>query len=280
MSHCISLPSEAIEIAQGIAKVHMVPAATDNISWLIEYTSGQVAVIDGPSLEPILKYCAEYQLIITHLLNTHIHGDHIGVNHHLPSAMKQQPHLFSTEVEVWGAEATEQQIPHITRSLKEGDVLVLGKLNGLVWLTEGHIDGHISFLFWARTGRKLPVLGDQCAVFCGDTLFAAGCGRLFDGPAEKMYMSLQRLCDLPEDTLLFPAHEYTLDNLGFAHFALPHDIAIERRLAECDKMRSEGRSTLPTLVGQEQDTNPFVKAKTVEHFATLRDMKDRAIHRA
>ena len=279
MSHCISQPSKAIEVAGGMAKVHMVPAASDNISWLIEYSPKRVAVVDGPSLQPILEYCEDHLLCITHILNTHIHGDHIGVNFGLSKAKLSHPDLLAQRVEVWGAAATHTQIPHISRVFNDSDRFNLGDLQGVVWLTEGHLDGHISFILWAANGNQLPEQGDQSAVFCGDTLFAAGCGRLFDGPAQKMYSSLQRLCHLPKDTLLFPAHEYTLDNLQFAHFAKPDDQAIAQRLIECIQIRQEGRSTLPTSVHEELETNPFVKANSVELFAQLRQMKDIAAHR-
>ena len=176
-------------------------------------------------------------------------------------------------------ESTQAHIPHITRMMNEGDRFNLGTLQGIIWLTEGHLNGHISFVCWGNNPQNMPQQGDQAAVFCGDTLFAAGCGRLFDGPASKMYSSLQRLCTLPKDTLLFPAHEYTLDNLQFAHFASASDRAIEQRLMECIKIRQEGRSTLPTSVQLELETNPFVKATSVASFAELREMKDKALHR-
>ena len=280
MPHCVSAPSSPISFAQNRARVHMVPAAQDNLSWLIEYQPNVVALIDGPSLSPVVDYLQQHQLKLTHILNTHIHGDHIGVNHGLSRAQEKYPHLFASEVEVWGSALTAEHIPHLTRSLTGGDLLELGTLKGMCWLTEGHLNGHISFIFWDQASKNSsPREGDEAALFCGDTLFAAGCGRLFDGPPEKMYQSLQRLCGLPRDTLAFPAHEYTLDNLRFARFACPDQQEIQTRLSSCTRIREEGRSTLPTTIEEERLTNPFYLATDVEHFARLRSEKDQGLHR-
>jgi len=266
-------------MAHGTARVHMVPAASDNISWLIEYAPGHVALIDGPSLKPVITYCISHQLMLTHIINTHIHADHIGVNYGLPHAQEAHPDVCSNSVEVWGSERTADAIPYLTRALTDGEYLTLGELQGLVWLTEGHINGHISLIFWSMEDGRTPQKGSAAALFCGDTMFAAGCGRLFDGPAETMYASLQRLCTLPSDTLVFPAHEYTLDNLNFAHYALPQHQAIEERLDQCKHIRSEGRSTLPSTIGLERATNPFVQVADVTSFAELRSLKDQGVHR-
>lgn len=280
MSHCISLPSPPISIARGVARVHMVPAANDNVSWLLEHTPKQVALVDGPSLKPVIEYCRTHELVLTHILNTHTHGDHIGVNYGLPRAQKAEPSLCADVIEVWGSELTQDAIPHITRSLFDGERINLGRLQGIVWLTEGHLDGHISMVFWsADDPQDEPYQGSEAGLFCGDTLFAAGCGRLFDGPAKAMYDSLQKLCGLPPDTLVFPAHEYTLDNIKFAAYAMPEDPAIQERLKDVEKTRSEGRATLPSTIGAERATNPFVKATDVSKFADLRSLKDHGAHR-
>jgi hydroxyacylglutathione hydrolase len=163
--------------------------------------------------------------------------------------------------------------------LKEGELLKLGALRGEVWLTEGHLNGHISFIFWNHASGARPQRGDRVALFCGDTLFAAGCGRLFDGPASSMYQSLQRFGELPKDTLVFPAHEYTLDNLKFACHVKPDDDALQQRLASCEEVRAAGRATLPSEIRLERSTNLFMRAPDVDHFANLRAMKDRGVHR-
>ena len=282
MSHCITVPSAPLTIAQGAAVVHMVPAASDNISWLIEHTPRQVALVDGPSLNPVIDYCDKHDLTLTHIINTHTHGDHIGVNHGLSRVRADHPKRFSDHFEVWGSETTASAIPHLTRPLADGEALSLGRLRGVSWLTEGHLDGHISLVFWSadQEGQDLPSEGAEAGLFCGDTMFAAGCGRLFDGPAEKMFASLHKLCGLPSDTLVFPAHEYTLDNLNFAHYADPDNVEISTRLEHCRTVRAEGRATLPSTVALERATNPFVRSIDVSSFAHLRSLKDRGAHRA
>lgn len=279
MSHCVTHPSAPIPFAHGSARVHMVPAASDNLSWLIEYAPRRVALVDGPSLLPVLAYCETHRLLITHIINTHTHGDHIGVNHGIARARRDESEWVSDQLEVWGGARVADQIPLLTRPLSEGEQLSLGALRGVAWLTEGHLNGHISLTFWSDQGGDSPIEGDEAALFCGDTLFAAGCGRLFDGPPARMYESLKRLCALPSDTLVFPAHEYTLDNLKFARYVAPHDEAVSARLERCAQVRSRGESTLPSEIALERTTNLFVRAESVERFAELRSLKDQGAHR-
>ena len=278
-AHAVTRPSEPISIAHGSARVHMIPAASDNLSWLLEYRRGEVAVIDGPSFTPILEYCQRYQLCVTHIINTHIHGDHIGVNRGLAKAKVAKPDLFSLEMEVWGAEKTASSIPELTRGLVEGDSVTLGQLKGEVWLTEGHLDGHLSYVFWDQTREAALGEGSKAALFCGDTLFGAGCGKLFDGPPASMFSSLSRLSRLPSDTFVFCAHEYTEDNLRFAQFAYPDNVAISERLKQCIEQRSHGESTLPSTIELERCTNPFILCGTEDRFTELRAQKDRGEHR-
>lgn len=279
MTHCVSRPSLPITIAGGVAQVHMVPAASDNISWLIEYEDGKVALVDGPTLSPVLQYLERHQLQLTHIFNTHTHGDHIGVNHGLERARETHPHLLGDHFEVWGYHGCASQIPHLTHPLSGGDLFTLGNLQGMCWLTEGHLNGHISLTFWDKMSGAQPVEGCQAALFCGDTLFAAGCGRVFDGPHSAMYQSLTRLATLPTDTHVFCAHEYTLDNLRFALYANPTSHPIALRLKQCEDTRAAGRSTLPSSIGLERETNPFIRAETLDLFIELRTAKDVGAHR-
>ena len=127
----------------------------------------------------------------------------------------------------------------------------------------GHTSGHIALIF-----------DDDRVAFVGDTLFAMGCGRLFEGTPEQMYRSLQRLISLPEDTRLYCAHEYTLSNARFAAHAEPGNAAVADRLARVEAMREAGQITLPTTVAEERETNPFVRSTDVEEFARRRAAKD------
>ena len=265
--HVITQPSPPFSIAGGLGRVHQVLAASDNLCWLIEYKSGYVAVVDGPYISSVLDYCEAHQLTLTHILNTHTHGDHIGINRDA----KRRGLLQS--LEVWGAGKTADQIPGLTRGLQEGDQVQLGALTGEVWLTEGHLDGHISFVF-------------DGALFCGDTLFCGGCGYLFDGPAEVMYESLLRFSTLPEETYVCCAHEYTQDNLHFALSVDPNNQDLKRRARDVLIRRSRGESTVPSRIGDELKTNPFLpnlssaeRSYSAEHFAATRALKDRKRYR-
>ena len=272
-THLIQKLSSPLSFPYDEAKLHLVPAAQDNICWLIEYLPGKVAVVDGPDDISVDQYCQAYQLTLTHILNTHIHGDHIGINRSLQKK-GQLNHL-----EVWGSAITASQIPGLTRSFREGDSFELGKLKGEVWLTEGHLDGHISWIF-------------DGVLFCGDTLFAGGCGYLFDGPASKMHTSLQRFATLPPETLVCCAHEYTLDNLHFALSIEPQSPILRERISDVLHIRSELRSTLPSTIELECQTNPFIRSSSTsiqkavdcthplsEVFARTRRLKDQKLYR-
>ena len=272
-NHVIQTLSDPLSFPFDDAKLHLVPAAQDNICWLIEYMPGKVAVVDGPDASSVDRYCQAYNLNLTHILNTHIHGDHIGINRSL------QKRGVLDQLEVWGSATTADQIPGLTRSFKEGDPFELGELKGEVWLTEGHLNGHISWIF-------------NGVLFCGDTLFAGGCGYLFDGPPSKMHTSLQRFASLPPDTLVCCAHEYTLDNLHFALSIEPQSFVLRQRIADVIQIRSELRSTLPSTIGLECQTNPFIRSNSpsiqeavnctyplADVFARTRLLKDQKLYR-
>jgi hydroxyacylglutathione hydrolase len=148
-------------------------------------------------------------------------------------------------------------------ALNEGDTVRLGNRVGRVIEVPGHTLGHIALLF-----------DEERVAFVGDTLFAMGCGRLFEGTPAQMYRSLQRLTALPEDTKLYCAHEYTLSNARFAVHAEPTNAATAARLASVEKLRGAGEITVPTTVAQERETNPFVRATDEHAFARLRKDKD------
>jgi hydroxyacylglutathione hydrolase len=184
--------------------------------------------------------------------NTHWHGDHTGGNLAIKAA---------TGAQVWGPAA--EKIAGRDVALREGDEVRLGKHVGRVIEVPGHTSGHIALIF-----------DDERVAFVGDTLFAMGCGRLFEGTPEQMYRSLKRLTELPADTRLYCAHEYTLANARFAAHAEPGNAAVAERLAEVQAARDAGQVTVPTTVAQERETNPFVRSTNVEEFARRRAAKD------
>ena len=228
-----------------------VPALADNYIWLVhDPDSGETAVVDPGDAAPALAEAERRGWAIGQVWNTHKHWDHTNGN--LP--VKQ-----ATGAIVLGpAEAPGHDI-----TLGEGAELRIGKHVGRAIEIPGHTLGHIALVF------------DEARVaFVGDTLFAMGCGRLFEGTAEQMHGSLQRIAALPDDTRLYPGHEYTLSNARFAVHAEPGNAATAERLREVEAMRAAGAVTLPTTVGQEKATNPFVRAADSGQFAKLRRDKD------
>ncbi|MFL6733787.1 MAG: hydroxyacylglutathione hydrolase [Sphingomicrobium sp.] len=230
-----------------------VPAFTDNYIWLVhDAQSGETAVVDPGDAAPALHEAERRGWRITQLWNTHWHGDHTGGNLAVKSA---------TGCTVAGP--AREKIPGIDRPLHEGDAISLGAHIGRVIDVPGHTLGHIALLF-----EK-----DRIA-FVGDTLFAMGCGRLFEGTPEQMYRSLQRLTSLSDDTALYCAHEYTVSNARFAAAVEPDNQEVLRRLNHVQQLRARESITVPTTVGEERATNPFVRASNAAHFADLRAQKD------
>jgi hydroxyacylglutathione hydrolase len=227
--------------------------AFDNYLWLVhDDASGETAVVDPGDAAPVLAEAERRGWTITQVWNTHWHPDHTGGN----IAIKE-----ATGAPISGPAA--ETIPGRDTGLREGDEIRLGARVGRVIEVPGHTSGHIALIF-----------DEDRVAFVGDTLFAMGCGRLFEGSPEQMYRSLRRLTDLPGDTRLYCAHEYTLSNARFAAHALPGDGAVEQRLMKVKQLREDGKMTVPTTVAQERETNPFVRATDASEFARLRREKD------
>jgi hydroxyacylglutathione hydrolase len=231
-----------------------VPAFNDNYLWLAhDDESGETAVVDPGDAAPVLAEAQRRGWIIDQVWNTHWHPDHTGGNLSIKEA---------TGARISGP--ASDRIPGRDVALSEGDEVHLGRHVGRVIEVPGHTLDHIALIF-----------DDDGVAFVGDTLFAMGCGRLFEGTPEQMYRSLQRLSGLPDVTRLYCAHEYTLANARYAAHAEPDNDAITQRLAEVQGLRDAGQITLPTTVKQERETNPFVRSTNVEEFAQLRAAKDR-----
>jgi hydroxyacylglutathione hydrolase len=234
-------------------EVVAVPAFSDNYLWLVhDQASGETAVVDPGDAAPVLAEVETRGWTISQVWNTHWHPDHTGGN----LAIKQ-----ATGAPISGPAG--ENIPGRDVDLKEGDEIRLGDHVGRVIEVPGHTLGHIALIF-----------DDDRIAFVGDTLFAMGCGRLFEGTPEQMYRSLKRLTSLPAGTQLYCAHEYTLSNARFAAHAVPGDTPIAERLAAVESQRSMGERTVPTTVAQELATNPFVRASDADEFARLRREKD------
>ena len=231
-----------------------VPAFADNYIWMVhDAASGETAVVDPGDAAPALAEADRRGWTISQVWNTHHHWDHTGGNQAIKDA---------TGCLVSGPAAEDIKVRDV--ALSEGSELRIGEYLGRAMEIPGHTLGHIALVF-----------DEPRMAFVGDTLFAMGCGRLFEGTAQQMYDSLQRIAGLPEDTALYCGHEYTLANAKFAAHAEPDNPAVADRLIEVEGLRAEGRITLPTTVAQERATNPFVRASDWEEFARLRLDKDR-----
>jgi len=231
-----------------------VPAFTDNYIWLVhDAASGETAVVDPGDAAPALAEAEARGWRITQVWNTHHHWDHTGGNLAIKDATGCRISAPAAE-DIKGRDT----------ALSEGSELRIGGHAGRAMEIPGHTSGHVALVF-----------DDDRIAFVGDTLFAMGCGRLFEGTPQQMYRSLQRIAALPADTALYCGHEYTLANARFAIHAEPDNPAIRSRLDEVEKLREAGEITLPTTVAQERETNPFVRAKGWEEFARLRADKDR-----
>jgi len=231
-----------------------VPVLTDNYVWLIHNAeSGETAAVDPSAADPVLEAAASRGWQLTQILNTHWHPDHTGGNQGIQAA------TGSTIV----APAEAERVSKVDRIVGEGDRVNVAGREAVVWEIPAHTAGHIAYYF-----------EDERMIFVGDTMFAMGCGRLFEGTAQQMYQNLRRIAALPEDVRIYCGHEYTLANARFAAHAEPGNDAIADRLAAVSALRDAGDITLPTTVAAELVTNPFVRAPNVEEFARLRRDKD------
>src|SRR4051812_37666363 len=232
-----------------------IPALSDNYIWLVhEPESGETMVVDPAVADPVLAEAERRGWRITQIWNTHWHPDHTGGN----AAIKAATGAFVTAP---AAEAA--RIPTMDRGVGEGDRVTLGAISAEVIEVPAHTAGHIAYY-----------LPEEGTVFVGDTMFAMGCGRLFEGSAEQMYANLQRLTALPPDTKVYCAHEYTASNGRFALTVEPDNQALVSRMAAVEAARAAGDATVPTTIALERETNPFVRATNVQEFAERRRGKD------
>ena len=234
-------------------EIVQIPVLTDNYVYLV-HADGETAVVDPAVAEPVLAAAAARGWRIAQILNTHWHPDHTGANLAIKAA---------TGARVTGPAGEAAKIPGLDRAVAQGDSVHVGKLPGRVIDVPGHTAGHNAYHF-----------ADAEVLFCGDTLFALGCGRLFEGTAAQMAGSLAKLMALPDATRVYCAHEYTQANARFAVTVEPDNAALARRAVEIDAARAAGRPTVPSTIGQERATNPFVRAHDVAEFAARRAAKD------
>lgn len=231
-----------------------VPALDDNYVWLLhDPVSEETVVVDPAEAAPVIAVAKERGWTISQIWNTHWHPDHTGGNAELKA-------LGAT---VSGPAAEADKIPTLDHALREGDTVRIGAHVARVIETPGHTAGHIVFH-----------MAEDDVLFSGDTLFAMGCGRLFEGGPAQMFANMQRLAALPEETLVYCAHEYTQSNGRFAAAAEPDNHAVIERMKDVDARRAAGEATVPTTIALERATNPFLRASSAAQLAERRAAKD------
>ncbi|GFR39999.1 hypothetical protein Agub_g533, partial [Astrephomene gubernaculifera] len=275
-SATISTGSSSIGVASvgvtGGMEVVRVPCLSDNYVWLLrDEASGRTAVVDPAEAAPVMQALESRGWSLDAILNTHHHADHVGGNRALKTAFPA--------ASIVGPRADRDRIPGIEVQVGDGDVWHFGSQRVEVFDTPGHTRGHITY--W---------MPGADALFPGDTLFALGCGRLFEGSPQQMWASLSKLLPLPDTARVYCAHEYTAANARFAVTVDPGNAALKERKARVDEARARGEATVPSLLGEERATNPFLRphdpairqqlglgaaAEDWEVFAAVRAAKDR-----
>ncbi len=251
-------------------QIRQIPVLNDNYVYLIhDPQTGATGVVDPAVVDPVVAQLDTEGWRLSHILNTHHHGDHVGGNLELKR---------KTGCTIVGPRADAARIPGIDVAVGEGDSYRFGGFEAKVFDVPGHTRGHIAYWF-----------PDAAALFCGDTLFALGCGRLFEGTPAQMWASLSKLAALPDDTRVYCAHEYTAANARFALTVEPGNAALKARAEAIAKRRAQGLPTVPSTLAEERATNPFLRpdspdlrrtlhlegADAVAVFAETRARKDR-----
>ncbi|MGB3404169.1 MAG: hydroxyacylglutathione hydrolase [Microcoleaceae cyanobacterium] len=254
-------------------QVERLPVLSDNYIFLLHDPQRRIAAVVDPAVaEPVLQRLQAYKADLVAIFNTHHHSDHVGGNtqlrRHYPNAV------------VYGGEIDVGRIPGQQVFLKQGDRVEFSDRQGDVFFVPGHTRAHIAYYFPPQTSE------DTGELFCGDTLFAGGCGRLFEGTPQQMVESLTQLRNLPDNTRIWCAHEYTLKNLKFALTVDPNNTALKERFNQVEIARRQNQATVPSILSLEKLTNPFLRwdkpalqstvnsQNPIQTFARLRGRKD------
>ncbi|MFK8182220.1 MAG: hydroxyacylglutathione hydrolase [Phormidesmis sp.] len=254
--------------------IYRLAVRSDNYIFVLHNPAdGTAAVVDPADAPPVIAKLEELDAELVAIFNTHHHNDHVGGNREL---VKRFP-----KAEVYGGEEDRGRIPQQTYALKQGDRVCFAGRTAQVFFVPGHTKGHIAYYF------PSPGADHPGELFCGDVLFAGGCGRLFEGTPAQMQTSLAKFRSLPDNTRIWCAHEYTLSNLKFAVSVEGDNVALQQRLDEVTRDRTQNKPTIPTHLGVEKATNPFLRWDTptlqavagsdeaTAVFAHIRKLKDR-----
>jgi hydroxyacylglutathione hydrolase len=247
-------------------RIERIPTLRDNYTYLLVCEdTGEAAVVDAPEAEPVVRRVEAIGARVAKILSTHHHPDHAAAN---PALAKRYG------APVYGHRSDADRLAGFTHGLEEGDTVAVGRETARILFIPAHTRGHIAYVF---DGAK--------AVFCGDTLFAAGCGRLFEGTPAMMYTALvEKLGRLPGDTRVYCGHEYTQSNLRFAAHVEPDNAAVKAAAERVAKLRANAardwhdatpaEMSIPTTIAEEHATNPFLRAGSVEELGRRRAAKD------
>ena len=234
--------------------VTIIPTLKDNYTYLLKSADGRTAIIDPGEAGPVIEELERQKLSLDYILNTHHHADHIAGNGAL---------IEKFDAKLVGPSKESIRIPSMDITLSEDDVFTLGGEDVQILETPGHTTGHICFYF---PRSKM--------VFTGDALFLMSTGRLFEGTPEDLWITLQKLMALPDDTKIYCGHEYTLSNGEFCLGIEPDNQELQSRMKEVRKAREQNQSTMPSTVALEKKTNVFVRADSIERLAEIRRLKD------
>jgi hydroxyacylglutathione hydrolase len=238
-------------------RIVSIPCLTDNYAYLVICEATQrAAIVDPSEAAPVLAAVRQHGVELAAIWNTHHHWDHTGGNQELVAAVRG--------LEVVGHESDRGRVPAQSVFASEGDTVSVGQVRASIIHNPGHTTGAISFH-----------IADPGAVFTGDTMFCAGCGRLFEGTPADMHESLTKLAALPGDTKVYCGHEYTEKNLVFAAEAEKDNPAVAERIARVAELRAKGQPSVPSTMAEEKATNPFVRAGSADRLGELRAWKDR-----
>lgn len=238
-------------------EVVRIPVLNDNYVWLIhDNASGQTVAVDPAVAEPVLEAADARGWTINQIWNTHWHPDHVGGNAGIKAA---------SGCVITGPAGEAARIDTLDRQVREGDSVRIGGHVASVLEVPAHTAGHIAYHFTA-----------DHMIFVGDTLFAMGCGRLFEGTPKQMFANMQRFAALPDDTRVYCAHEYTASNGRFALTIEPDNAELRDRMRQVEEARAKGEATVPTTIGLERSTNVFMRARNVGELAERRAAKDAA----